>query len=83
MHLGEPGNRFGRDQRPRSDFERVDLTGLDEFVDGAAADTERSGRPILPPKPVSVQCCCLSRFSRSIRQLLCLTRCSRFFYSLR
>lgn len=46
MHLGKPSNRFGRYQRPRSDFERVDLTGLDEFVDGAAADTERSGGPV-------------------------------------
>src|SRR3546814_4872444 len=41
LSLGQPSYRRGRDQRPRSDLEGIDLSGLDELVDRAATHAER------------------------------------------
>src|SRR3546814_10510689 len=41
LSLGQPSYRRGRDRRPRSDLEGIDLFGLDELVDRAATHAER------------------------------------------
>ena len=41
LTLGQPSDRRRGDQRPRSDLEGIDLSGLDELVDRAATDAER------------------------------------------
>src|SRR3546814_10066470 len=46
LSLGQPSDRRGGDQRARPDLEGIDLSGLDELVDRAAADAERLGRPV-------------------------------------
>lgn len=46
LRLGQSPDRLGGDQRSRADFQRIDLTGLDELVDCAPADAERLGRAV-------------------------------------